>query len=356
MKQMSLEHYRESQRLAHMLPEHVASIRDSFYSLIGDIWISAIVAGAMKSSHGDIGHCPLLAMWDSSVPLPNERTALAWLLTCENDPLATRPRIVLPESIDPYLYMAQQDSFEGQLMVPNGLPSIHTLKTRCSQEFMARFRSANRRGPAPVYTIFRGKIQPAGMNERLPRETDELRMGLSEIEAVAIRRHALMSQVLTAPTSPTSQAAYWTRGFHIRGWSQSGLAVRLAPAKRSQITSAFDKVRVPAPPQIVNGEPVPTLIAHVPTVTPPIWLGFTTGTVKGKEDSTAWLNEYMKFRDAAKDQFERGFSTGVMSPEWKISLSEAGRIEEEKAKPKAKGVKGNANFAAALAALANVES
>ena len=320
MRTMSLEDHQEAIALAKQLPNHVQAIRDSFHSLIGDFWVKGFVHDKIKSASKDIGHSPILTLWDAEVPVPNPHTALAWLLTCEFDPLAARARIIVPESVDPFSCNNQMEGYESTIRTSPMAYEIRNLRSRLSPEFISQFNKSNRGGPAAVYTISRGKHKLAGLQERLPRETDDLRLTTEEIRAITIRRAALLRQVLTPPLSPTSQDAYWNSGFNIRSWSVHGLSVITPKTVEHRFTSAGERIHIPA-------IDIPdSSIAKVPSVTQPLWFGFTKATTKGATAAEVWLSHYMEHRSHALELLESGDPIQVMNPEWQSELSLAGKL------------------------------
>ena len=331
MRTMSLEDHQEAVNLAKLLPNHVLAVRDSFHSLIGDFWVKGFCHDKIKSASKDLGHSPILTLWDSEIPLPNPLTALAWLLTCEFDPLAARPRIIIPESVDPFHANNQMEGYDSAVRPSPRTYEIRNLRARLSPEFIAQFNRSNRGGPAAVYTISRGKHKLAGMQERLPRETDELRLTAEEIRSITTRRMALMRHVLTPPLSPTSQDAYWHSGYNIKSWSQHGLSVITPKSAVHRFTTAGDNIHVPA-------VDVPdSNISKVPSVTQPLWFGFTKATTRGSTAAEVWLSHYMDQRSDALAQLESGDTLGVMNPEWQSELSLAGKLNHGLKRGAAKG-------------------
>lgn len=333
--QITLADYKEALHIATYTTQRTEAVRDSFHSLIGDFWIKGMTLGRFPNKAVSNSTAPLLALWDSQVPIPNAHTILAWFLTCEtgvaelNNEIELRPRVLLPNSVDPYGFSVQRQDYEAQMTHSRLLPYMERLKPHMTNQMRENLPGRNIHGEPSLWTA---KIPlswaDGGGSEPdrllLPDAPDDVYYGESYIHQARLNRIASLMKVLTPPACPTSfdNLSCGEHGLHIRSWTESCLAVQ------PSTPVAWDGNQAKARMSSERGSKA---IQFVPLITPPLWVGFNESTDAGKDAVREWLKAYFFHRNRVIRQLNRleDYEVGVVNPDWMVQLSEAGLINAQ---------------------------
>lgn len=319
---MTLRDYAEAEKHYREALENTSSInailmhavRDSFHSLIGDIWVGALTRSAFNSSKLNAALSAPLIMWDNEIPLPTKQTALAWLLTLENPMqlIGKEARsfdrvIALPESLDPNNMWVQQTGPWSSITTNHMLEHLRNFHQYKPQDFQKKINES-RRDALPTLYFKEGTLtmhHRAAIDNRHDLTADQFRK-------ICVRRLFLLSQVLTPPGMPMTLDAMEYRGMPLLPWLKCGLAV--APPSEPILWGADVKL---------VSSLVDPVMTQVPCATPPLWFGFT----EASSAKAMFVDRYFAVRDEAIDQLRhQAPSYGVKQARWLKELSSKGML------------------------------
>jgi len=322
---ITLREFAEAQRLYDLAasspgsPSYqlVSAVRDSFHSLIGDIWVSALTRGVFSSRSLNMSLAGPLFLWDSEIPTPTKQTALAWLLTLENpiELINGTPRkydevIALPESIDPANMWVQTTGPWSSITSSHMLDHLRNIHQYLPQDFRKRL-AESRQEPMPL--LYFGTRGTLDMHYRIAVDNRH-DLTPDKFRRLCVKRMFLLSEVLTPPGMPLTLDSMEYRGLNLLPWLKSGLVV--APPKEPVMWGNGVK--------FVSSLADP-IMTQVPCATPPLWLGFSIGGLA----RAMFVERYFSFRRHAIEQLlQLTFSSGVKQDRWLKELSAKGMLDE----------------------------
>lgn len=290
--------------------------RDSFHSLIGDLWIAGIqtnfFGGKLSNDH------PLSPMflWDSDIPRPSPYNITAWYLTLE-DPLVlstawnkvesfVRP----PMSIDPYNFNPFDiwNGFEPPVFmgfVPNGIrPNLQN-----NFAFDYKWQST-----------FSGGFSSQGFESQCTEIdfTAFLSGKQEELEQLAVTKLALLHHVLTPPGLALTSNTTAYQGIQMRLWASYGIWIYTDESQDQESAPRFAESQV----KLTKGGT--KILDFVPCCTPRVWFGFTN-----EHEAFEFMEAYFRLRHLAIDTVQGiRLSPGVTNPEWENTLTKLGSLVE----------------------------
>lgn len=317
--------------------------RDSFHSLIGDIWVSGIQTGFFSGKTGGDNSLPPMFLWDSNIPRPNPHTITAWYLTLEDPFILTdawktmEPVVRPPMGIDPYHFTPVDvwNSFE-----PPGFlgPSVQGIRTNLQNTFAHEHK---------WQVSFSGGFTPTGFESQCT-EIDFLAFlqeKKDELELLAVAKLALLNRVLTPPGLSLTSNTTAHPGIQMRLWATKGLWVFPEDFKDEEERATFAS----SPAKLIKSGAKQVDI--VPLGTPRFWFGFTN-----EHEAAEFMKTYFKFRHIAIDMVQGNRQTaGVVNPEWEATLSKLGMLVESDEDSAVKTSKTKAKADAFSAALAGMQ-
>jgi len=314
-------------------------IRNSFHHLIGDLWLHAMVNKRLNLR--DVKANPLIYMIDDDVPLPNERTALAWILACESGmvlkSLGAYPNaepygsysFVLPESIAPRYYAVQDGGIDGRDRESIHLPAMANFRGAIGQKMREALVESGAELQPTVVEVRNGQINQRRF--KLPIDLDYKSESISDLLAT---RDSLMRAVVSRPR--VAMDAYrltLCTGMHLRAWTNYGLAVRTIPDSMPWLDSRESVMIVPGTTGFVS--------PYVPRISPHVWFGFSPqrGLLSNNRQArVVWAAAYVAHRMEALAMFQAANVHYQVpdwmqepNPDWKAQLTEAGLIQTAKA-------------------------
>ena len=292
-------------------------VRDSFHSLIGDIYIAAILVGYFSPRLAKMPQLPPIFLWDNEIPHPNEATAAAWYLTLENPEALVNGRsacrfgVAAPECIDPYFWNTQDEGPTGTVRESYEFGPAESITKFLPQDFRRKLAESQRNMLPPLFH------PDFHVTSNLSHATDNRAdIDLDFLNRLIHIRTALMWQVATPPRMPMTVAAMDIRGSTLRPWTAHGIIVR--PPKEVVPWGKY-------PIRLAQGLEEP-ILGGVPNASPPVWLGFTHSGGEAK----AFMDSYFKHRPLAIKQLQLlSRHPGVQQESWSDTLRRKGLFVTE---------------------------